>query len=207
MKRLIPNLVAGFIAAMALTSSGCLGTVGVGVNADVQYAEPQLAYVGPGVWVVQDYNEPVFYENNFYWVNRGGVWYRSSYHTGGWVAVNVVPYRIRTIRNRRRYVRYRARPGTRVRRGPVRVRDHRRGRNYRRDRRQYRRDRRDARRDRRDARRDRRQYRRDRRNDRRDARRDRRDARRDRVRVRDHRRDNRKKKKDKKKIRVRDHRD
>jgi hypothetical protein len=121
MKRLIPYFVAGVLAAGGLSNSGCVARVGVG--ADVTYDEPELAYVSPGVWVVTGYNEPVFYHSNYYWVNRGGVWYRSGYYRSGWVRVNTVPYGVRRIRNRRRYVRYRPRRGVRTRR----IRDHRRG--------------------------------------------------------------------------------
>jgi len=145
-----------------------------------------------GVWVVEDYDQPVFYDSGFYWWYSGGLWYRSTYYNGGWVQVGTVPVRIRTIRQPRRYVRYRSsRPAQR------------------RSVNAYRRDRRDARMDRRqDRRMDRRDYRQDRRMDRRDARQDRRDARQDRRKDRrDTRQDRREERRDRRQDRREDRRE
>ena len=38
--------------------------------------------------MIADYNEPIFYADNFYWVNRGGIWYSSSWYGGGWGRAN-----------------------------------------------------------------------------------------------------------------------
>ncbi len=61
----------------------------VGCAAHVGYTEPygsaELVYAAPGVQVIADYEEPIFYADGFYWRNYGGGWYRSSYYTGGWV--------------------------------------------------------------------------------------------------------------------------
>lgn len=64
------------MAALAL--GGCAATVATG-------PAPDLVYVSPGVQVIADYNEPIFYSDGFYWRYYGGTWYRSSYYTGGWV--------------------------------------------------------------------------------------------------------------------------
>ena len=45
---------------------------------------PDLVYVSPGVQVIADYNEPIFYSDGLYWRYSGGTWYRSRYYTGGW---------------------------------------------------------------------------------------------------------------------------
>ena len=169
------------LAVAASLAGGCVvrghGTVSTGV-----YAEPvdhRVVYVSPGVWVVEDYHAPVFYSDGYYWERRGGFWYRSSYYNGGFVRVgyDVVPYRIRSVRRPRSYVRYRARAGARYRS----VRAYNRGdRGYRRG---NVRDRRYDRRERaRDRRYDRRERTRDRRYDRRERVRDRREDRRDRTR-------------------------
>ena len=83
-------------------------------------AEPQLVAVSPGVWVVGDYHEPVFFHSNMYWRYHSGVWYRSSAHNHGWVLVHNqhVPRAVIHIDRPRSYVHYRARPGVQVRRGP-----------------------------------------------------------------------------------------
>ena len=72
----------------------------------VETYEPDLVDVSPGVQVIADYEEPVFYSDNFYWRYSGDTWYRSSVHTGGWVVYNDVPPRVRTIERPQQYVRY-----------------------------------------------------------------------------------------------------
>jgi len=108
--------LSGLLLA-GLSNTGCIvhGRARVG---GAVYAEPALVEVSPGVMVVEDYDEPVFYSDGFYWRYYGGIWYRSSYHTGGWVTWRNPPARVIGIRNPRGYVRYRARPGVvRVRAG------------------------------------------------------------------------------------------
>ena len=107
--------------------SGCLIRGQVSGGAYVEDDSPDLVYVSPGVYVVSDYDEPVFYDEGYYWLNRDGVWYRSRVHTGGWAHVSYVPVGVRHIQRPRAYVHYRARgrvyrPG---RGGVVQVRDHR----------------------------------------------------------------------------------
>ncbi len=163
--------------ALGLTTvGGCVVRARMGATV---HAEPDLVEVSPGVWVVEDYDEPVFWSDGWYWRYYGGVWYRSSYHTGGWVTYRA-PRAIVSIRAPHTYVRYHATGNVRYRSGPrgaVRVRDHRdngyhRGPSVR--------DHRDARRDAREDRRDARQeWREDRRDARKDAREERRDERKD----------------------------
>jgi hypothetical protein len=122
--KLTPHLLAGAIAIGAMAATGCVGHAGVAYEPAPTVVEPDLVYLSPGVYVVQDYNEPVFYSNGYYWLYRGGLWYRSSLHYRGWHRVYTVPVGIRSVRHPRRYVRYRARPGVRTYR-PGRIRDHR----------------------------------------------------------------------------------
>jgi hypothetical protein len=129
-------LPAALLAATLAT--GCYaettGSVGYGVTATT--VAPDLVYVSPGVQVIADYDEPVFYADNFYWRQSGGVWYRSSYHTGGWIYASP-PRTVLSINNPYNYRHYRpqgyVRGGYRqpyresrpaYRNGPV-VRDHR----------------------------------------------------------------------------------
>lgn len=111
--------VAAFAAGLAVAcgavtlSSGCI------VGAEVEATAPaphRLVWVGPGLWVVESWDEPVFYFDDLYWTIRGGYWYRSDYYTDGWVRARVVPPRITRIRRPRRYVRYRAPARAKVRR-------------------------------------------------------------------------------------------
>jgi hypothetical protein len=76
------------------------------------------------VRVIADYGEPIFYNDSYYWRYDGGVWYRSSSYTSGWVRVEVVPVAIRRIERPTAYIHYRANARASSDRGPV-VRDHR----------------------------------------------------------------------------------
>jgi hypothetical protein len=120
MKRIPVIFPALLVMALA---GGCV----VSGSARVRTTQPTLVYVSPGVQVVEDYHEPVFYSDGYYWRYYGNVWYRSSYHTGGWVTVRTVPAHVRRIDRPHTYVRYRGnahgRHGTQPSRSHVR--DHR----------------------------------------------------------------------------------
>jgi hypothetical protein len=51
-------------------------------------APPPLVVVEPGVQVVEDNDEEVFFVDSYYWVRRGPRWYRTRDHRGGWVVVD-----------------------------------------------------------------------------------------------------------------------
>ena len=46
-----------------------------------------LVTVEPGVQVIEDYDEEVFYVDGIYWVRRSDYWYRSSDPHGQWMVV------------------------------------------------------------------------------------------------------------------------
>lgn len=50
-------------------------------------APPTLVVVQPGIQVVEDHDEEVFFVNGHYWRRHGGHWYRAADHRGGWVYV------------------------------------------------------------------------------------------------------------------------
>jgi hypothetical protein len=54
-------------------------------------ATPDLVTVSPGVQVVADYDEPVFYNDGFYWRYYDGGWYCSSNYATGWFFVDAPP--------------------------------------------------------------------------------------------------------------------
>ena len=64
------------------------------VNINVQLptvtfnAPPPLVLVEPGVQVVEDSDEEVYFVSDTYWVRRGPRWYRARDHRGGWVVVD-----------------------------------------------------------------------------------------------------------------------
>ena len=66
-----------------------------------------LVEVSPGVEVIADYNEPVFFADDYYWVNRGGVWYSSTWYGGGWGRAGYVSPRIYGIGHPEGYAHYR----------------------------------------------------------------------------------------------------
>jgi hypothetical protein len=46
---------------------------------------PVLVEVSPGVQVVPDYDQEVFFVDGWYWHRSGPHWYRTHDHRGGWV--------------------------------------------------------------------------------------------------------------------------
>ncbi|MEO8704637.1 MAG: hypothetical protein ABI867_31570 [Kofleriaceae bacterium] len=99
-------LTAALLAGFA---TGCYATTGTGYYGGTVTATtvaPDLVYVSPGVQVIADYDEPVFYADGFYWRESGGTWYRSSYHTHGW-AYAAPPRTVISIQNRHGYSHYR----------------------------------------------------------------------------------------------------
>jgi len=108
--------------ASVLTAIGCTGSAQVHTEGDVAYTQPALVEVEPGVQVVADYDEPVFYSDNMYWRYEGGVWYQSRYHNRAWARVDAPPVAVRHIERPEMYVHYHGRAD--VGGGPV-IRDHR----------------------------------------------------------------------------------
>jgi hypothetical protein len=66
-----------------------------------------LVEISPGVEVVADYDEPIFFADDFYWVNRGGIWYSSGWYGGGWIRAEHPPARVVGIRDPGAYRHYR----------------------------------------------------------------------------------------------------
>jgi hypothetical protein len=81
----------------------------VGYSATATVQTPDLVAVSPGVSVIADYDEPIFYSDGFYWWNYGGGWYRSSYYTGGWVEARPPVAVVRVGGNTSYYRHYRPR--------------------------------------------------------------------------------------------------
>jgi hypothetical protein len=55
---------------------------------DVRFdVAPPMVEVSPGVLVVHDYDQEVFFVDGRYWMRwRDGRWYRANDHRGGWVS-------------------------------------------------------------------------------------------------------------------------
>jgi hypothetical protein len=129
MRRLL--MLIALATTTAAIGAGCAGDGTVRYTATATYSQPSLAYVSPGVYVVEDYDQPVFYSNNVYWRYNNGLWYQSRYHDRGFVYYSRPPRAVVSIQRPYAYVRYRgsvrynAGRDTRQAPGGVRVRDHR----------------------------------------------------------------------------------
>jgi hypothetical protein len=97
------RMLAPLLFALAL---GCGGAAYHG-TVTVTSASPDLLYVAPGIQVIADYDEPIFYADGMYWWFVDGSWYRSAFYTGGWVSVVTPPIAIVTITQPHRYRHYR----------------------------------------------------------------------------------------------------
>jgi hypothetical protein len=80
---------------------------------------PSLVPFEADVYVVENYDAPVYYVDGRYWRLRGGLWHSAPSWDAPWVQVQigVVPSRI-VLRDHHPYVHYRAPPGVRVLRDP-----------------------------------------------------------------------------------------
>src|SRR5262245_132884 len=114
MRFLIPTLITLVTA--------CYGEGQVGYRATYVASTPELVYVSPGVQVIADYDEPIFYADSVYWRYDGGVWYRSANYRGGWQVSYNVPVAVRRIDRPTAYVHFHG--NARVAR-PMHARDHR----------------------------------------------------------------------------------
>jgi hypothetical protein len=111
-----------FLFVTATAMAGCAGTYETSGTVD-----PDLVDVSPGVQVVADYDEPVFFTNGGYYRYYGGRWYNSRYYNRGWVTVSTPPSQITRIERPYAYRHYRPNGYVARRdrgRGPV-IRDHR----------------------------------------------------------------------------------
>jgi hypothetical protein len=97
------RFVLAVICAAAL--GGCYGTSSYAVSGS--YGGPRLALVAPGVYAVTNYDYPVFYADNYYWLYNNNRWYRSNYYSGGWRYYHAPPRAVVSIRRPYDYVRYR----------------------------------------------------------------------------------------------------
>jgi hypothetical protein len=59
----------------------------VNVHFDLPVVLPPLVVVSPGIRVVPEVHEEVFFHDGWYWVRRDDYWYRSHNHRGGWLLV------------------------------------------------------------------------------------------------------------------------
>lgn len=95
-----------FVVAVSL--AGCSSTPAPAYPGEVRVMSAKLITIGPGVQVVADADEPLFYSQGNYWLYRDGYWFYSrSYKTGfARVEFSAVPAQIRAIDQPELYVQY-----------------------------------------------------------------------------------------------------
>ena len=78
-----------FAALVGMVSTPALAQLPVEVTPPPISFEspPPLVTIAPGVQVVPDLDEEVFFVDGYYWSRRGDVWYRMKGYQGGWLAV------------------------------------------------------------------------------------------------------------------------
>lgn len=92
------------VVVVAMLFVGCAGSAHVRGSASI--STPDLVYISPGVQVIADYREPIFYSDSYYWRFSGNAWYRSSSYTRGWVRYQA-PAAVLRIERPSAYVYYR----------------------------------------------------------------------------------------------------
>ncbi len=79
---------------LALALSGLATPAYAGAQVSIQMSLPAvlppLVVVQPGVQVVQDYDEEIFFTGGYYWVRRDGYWYRAVDPRARWYYVRPV---------------------------------------------------------------------------------------------------------------------
>lgn len=84
------------IAVAAFAIGGCWATVdehgrrGGGqatLTLGLPAVLPPLIVIHPGVSIVGDFDEEVFFADGYYWARRDGAWIRARDHRGGWSRV------------------------------------------------------------------------------------------------------------------------
>ncbi len=80
------RLMLAAIAASLFLPAPAPAQVGVQIHVNVP-VNPPMVVVQPGIQVVEDWDEEVFYTGGFYWVRRDGYWYRTTSPRARWVYV------------------------------------------------------------------------------------------------------------------------
>jgi hypothetical protein len=80
--------IAAALAAMLVIPRPASAQVQVSVHFDLPVVLPALVVIEPGIQVVPQVNEEVFFVDGYYWVRRDTRWYRSHDHRGGWVVID-----------------------------------------------------------------------------------------------------------------------
>jgi hypothetical protein len=91
--------IAMALAALIGLPAAARAQARVDIHFDLPAVLPPLVVIQPGVQVVPEVREEVFFHDGWYWARRDGYWYRTHDHRGGWVLVPVreVPPRFASL--------------------------------------------------------------------------------------------------------------
>jgi hypothetical protein len=81
------RILSGSLLALCLLSAPAGAQVQVQITMGLPVVLPPMVVVQPGVQVVTELDEEVYFVNGWYWVRRGPHWYRTHDHRGQWVWV------------------------------------------------------------------------------------------------------------------------
>jgi len=81
------RILSGCLLALCLFSAPAGAQVQVQITMGLPVVLPPMVVVQPGVQVVTELDEEVYFVNGWYWVRRGPHWYRTHDHRGRWVWV------------------------------------------------------------------------------------------------------------------------
>lgn len=101
--------ISACVFAVAASLAGCMATSEVEYAGAVRVTSPELVTISPGVQVIADADEPLFYSRGYYWLYRDGYWFRSDSYRGGFARIDLVyvPGELRVIDRPQLYVQYR----------------------------------------------------------------------------------------------------
>ena len=93
---IVTAAVAAAVAASLVAPSAASAQLTVSLRLDLPVVLPAMVVIEPGVQVVPQVNEEVFFVEGFYWVRRDTRWYRSHDYRSGWVVMEqrAVPARL-----------------------------------------------------------------------------------------------------------------
>ena len=104
---LVRSLLVSTLFVAAGGAAGCYAETSGPQYAAEDDGNGDLVEVSPGVEVLADYDEPIFFADDLYWVNRGGIWFSSPWYGGGWGRAERVPEHISGIAHPEGYAHYR----------------------------------------------------------------------------------------------------
>lgn len=81
-------VAAGLLATTASAQVNVQMQVGIPLPQIVFTAPPPLVVVEPGVQVVEDYDDEVFFVDGWYWTRRDNSWFRTRQYNGTWAVVD-----------------------------------------------------------------------------------------------------------------------